>query len=112
MQSTPVASLPSTTAPARSRSCGTTPKKGSVAAPGLVGVAPGSGVIMMPPVSVCQKVSTMAQRPLPTTAWYQRHASGLMGSPTDPSTRSELRSCFSTGAAPKRMSARMAVGAV
>lgn len=30
------------------------PKKGSVAAPGLVFVAPGNGVMMMEPVSVCQ----------------------------------------------------------
>ena len=35
------------------------PKNGSVAEPGLVGVAPGSGVIMMPPVSVCHQVSTI-----------------------------------------------------
>ena len=35
--------------------------------PGLVGVAPGSGLIMIPPVSVCHQVSTMGQRSPPTT---------------------------------------------
>ena len=29
-------------------------------------MAPGSGVIMMPPVSVCHHVSHSGQRPLPT----------------------------------------------
>jgi len=62
-QSTPDTSLPSTVAPSLSFSTGSTPKKGSVADPGLVGVAPGSGAIMMPPFSVCQKESTTAQRP-------------------------------------------------
>jgi hypothetical protein len=38
-----------------------------VAEPGLSAVAPGSGVIKMPPVSVCHQVSTMGQRPSPTT---------------------------------------------
>ena len=44
-----------------------TPKNGSVAEPGLSRVAPGSGVIRMPPVSVCHQVSTIGQRPSPTT---------------------------------------------
>ena len=44
------------------------PGKGSVQEPGTMGVAPGSGVIMWPPVSVCQKVSTIGQR-LPPTCW-------------------------------------------
>jgi Tripartite ATP-independent periplasmic transporter, DctM component len=35
------------------------PGSGSVAEPGLVGVAPGSGVIMSPPISVCHQVSTI-----------------------------------------------------
>ena len=33
---------------------GTTPKNGTVAEPGLSGIAPGSGVMTKPPVSVCQ----------------------------------------------------------
>ena len=39
------------------------------AEPGLVGVAPGSGEIMMPPVSVCHHVSTIGQRPPPIFSW-------------------------------------------
>ena len=39
------------------------PKNGRVADPGLSLVAPGSGVIRMPPVSVCHQVSTIGQRP-------------------------------------------------
>jgi hypothetical protein len=34
---------------------------------GLQRVAPGSGVIRMPPVSVCHQVSTIGQRLSPTT---------------------------------------------
>ena len=44
---------------------GTIPKNGRVAEPGLVGTAPGTGAIMIAPVSVCHQVSTMGQRPLP-----------------------------------------------
>jgi hypothetical protein len=42
------------------------PGSGKVQLPGTSGVAPGSGVIMWPPVSVCQKVSTIGQRSPPT----------------------------------------------
>lgn len=35
--------------------------------PGFIGVAPGNGVITCPPVSVCQKVSTIEHFSLPTT---------------------------------------------
>ena len=41
------------------------PKKGRVAEPGLSAVTPGSGVMRMPPVSVCHQVSTMGQRSSP-----------------------------------------------
>src|SRR5688500_3334960 len=71
-----------------------TPKNGSVAVPGLVGVTPGSGVIMIAPVSVCHHVSTIGQRPPPITSWYHIHASGLIGSPTDPSRRKDDKSCL------------------
>ena len=43
------------------------PKNGRVAEPGFSRVAPGSGVIRMPPVSVCHQVSTIGQRSSPTT---------------------------------------------
>ena len=81
MQRLPVAS-PSSSLPSPSTMAGLTPKKGRVAEPGFSGVAPGSGVIRMPPVSVCHQVSTIGQRPSPTTRWYHSQASGLIGSPT------------------------------
>ena len=62
--------------------------------PGLVGVAPGSGVIRWPPVSVCHQVSTIGQRPPPTVSWYHIQASGLIGSPTVPRMRKLERSYF------------------
>ena len=85
---------------------------GQVQLPGFVAVTPGSGVIMMAPVSVCHQVSTIGQRPPPMTSWYHIHASGLMGSPTLPSRRSDERSCFATCSFPQRTKARIAVGAV
>lgn len=48
-------------------STGCTPKKGSVALPGLHSHANGSGAIIEQPVSVCHQVSMMGQRPSPTT---------------------------------------------
>ena len=88
------------------------PGSGKVAEPGLRIVAPGSGLIMMAPVSVCHHVSTIGHRPPPMCWWYHIHASGLMGSPTLPSSRSFDRSCFSGSWAPHFMNVRMAVGAV
>jgi hypothetical protein len=58
-----------------------------MADPGLASVTPGSGEIMMEPVSVCHQVSTIGVWSAPKTVRYQRHASGLMGSPTEPSSR-------------------------
>src|SRR5207245_3362101 len=66
-----------------------TPGNGLVADPGLVLVMPGSGVIMIWPVSVCHHVSTIGQRSPPMTLWYQAHARGLIGSPTDPRSLSD-----------------------
>ena len=51
-----------------STTTGRTPNIGSEAAPGFIGWQPGRLVTMCPPVSVCQKVSTMTQRPLPTSS--------------------------------------------
>ncbi len=68
------------------------PGSGCVHEPGFVAVTPGRGEIMMAPVSVCHQVSTIGQRPPPMFSWYQIHASGLIGSPTDPSNRSFERS--------------------
>src|SRR5947199_1484274 len=94
-----------------SRTSAKTPGKGCVAEPGLVAVIPGSGVIMIAPVSVCHHVSTIGQRSRPITLWYQSHALGLIGSPTVPSRRSEERSCRAGHYAPHLMHARIAVGA-
>jgi len=41
-------------------------KRALTAEPGFIGVAPGSGVITWPPVSVCQNVSAMLHLPWPT----------------------------------------------
>ena len=103
---------PSSSLPSLSTSAGWTPKNGRVAEPGLRSVAPGRGVIRMPPVSVCHQVSTIGQRPSPTTRWYHFQTSGLIGSPTEPSRRSDLRELFFTGSSPFCISERMAVGAV
>src|SRR5205814_1975122 len=75
-------------------------------------VIPGSGVIMIMPVSVCHHVSTTGQRPPPMCSWYQTHASGLIGSPTDPRRRSFDSSCFWAYSGPHFMCDRIAVGAV
>ena len=88
------------------------PGRGKVAEPGLSVVAPGSGLIMMAPVSVCHHVSTTGQRPPPMCSQYHIHASGLMGSPTEPSSSSDERSCLAGSASPHFMKVRMAVGAV
>ncbi|KAG1079578.1 hypothetical protein G6F40_016257 [Rhizopus arrhizus] len=56
----------STSPPVSSTMAAAMPGSGSVHEPGLVGVAPGSGVIMWPPVSVCHHVSTIGQRSRPT----------------------------------------------
>src|SRR5258708_36852342 len=96
--------------PLSSTISGDTPGSGRVADPGLAGVAPGTGEIMMLPVSVCHHVSTMGQRSFPITRWYQCHAVGLIGSPTEPSKRSEERSRLLGQSSPWRMNERIAVG--
>src|SRR5690348_2225074 len=74
-----------TDSPARVTTSGNTPGRGSVADPGLVGTAPGSGEIMIIPVSVCHQVSMIGQRFFPIISRYHIQASGLIGSPTVPS---------------------------
>src|SRR5215213_2699920 len=86
------------------------PGKGRVAEPGLVAMAPGSGAIMIIPVSVCHHVSTMGQRPRPITSRYHIQASGLIGSPTDPSNLRLFISYLRGYCSPHFMKARMAVG--
>src|SRR5215469_13912982 len=91
---------------------GTMPGSGRVAEPGIVGVAPGRGAIMIAPVSVCHHVSTTGQRPPPMTLEYHIQASGLIGSPTDPRRRRLDRSYRLGNCSPHFMKARIAVGAV
>ena len=81
-----------TSSPVSSTIAAVMPGNGSVHEPGTSGVAPGSGVIMWPPVSVCHKVSTIGQRPPPTCWWYHSQAAGLIGSPTEPRMRRLSRS--------------------
>src|ERR1700694_3711490 len=101
-----------TTSPESSTTSAWMPGRGKVADPGLSVVAPGSGEIMMAPVSVCHHVSTTGQRPPPMWVQYQTQASGLMGSPTDPSNRRVDRSWLSGHPVPHFMKVRIAVGAV
>ena len=88
------------------------PGSGVCALPGLVAVTPGSAEIMIAPVSVCHHVSTIGVLPPPMTSRYHIHASGLIGSPTEPSTRRLLRSKPWGICRPSFMNERMAVGAV
>jgi hypothetical protein len=83
-----------------------------MAEPGRAAVTPGNGLIMIAPVSVCHQVSTIGQRSAPMTSRYHIHASGLIGSPTEPSSRSEDRSNFAGMSLPHFMKVRIAVGAV
>src|SRR6267378_2848705 len=98
--------------PFSSNTSASTPGNGSVADPGLRTVMAGSGEMRMWPVSVCHHVSTTGHRPPPMTFQYQTHASGLIGSPTLPSSRSEERSQRRGYSSPHFMNVRMAVGAV
>ena len=75
-------------------------------------MTPGSGLIMMPPVSVCHHVSTIGHRPPPMTSRYHIHASGLIGSPTDAEQPQRDRSWAAGRSAPHFMNVRIAVGAV
>jgi hypothetical protein len=88
------------------------PSSGRIAEPGFVAVTPGSGEIMIAPVSVCHQVSTIGQLPRPTCSRYHIQASGLIGSPTVPSTRSDERSYLSRMSLPHFMNVRISVGAV
>ena len=86
------------------------PACGRVAEPGFSGVMI-VGLISIAPVSVCHQVSMIGSRS-PVILRYQIQASGLIGSPTVPSSRSDDRSCFAGQLSPSAISARIAVGAV
>ena len=79
---------------------------------GLSVVTAGNGVISGCPVSVCHQVSMIGHFWPPMCSWYHIHASGLMGSPTEPRSLRLLRSWAAGNSVPQRMKVRMAVGAV
>ncbi len=89
-----------------------TPGSGRIAEPGLAAATPGNGEIIVAPVSVCHQVSTIGRLSAPITLRYQRHASGLIGSPTDPSSRRLDRSWAAGISRPHFMNVRISVGAV
>src|ERR1700682_2117009 len=97
--------------PSSSTTSAPTPGNGNVALPGFVTVIPGSGVIMIIPVSVIHHVSTIGQRPPPMVSWYQSHASGLIGSPTEPRKRSRAMALLLPVSAPHFMKVRNRGGA-
>ena len=101
-----------TTSPFSSTTSTLMPGRGTWALPGFVSVTPGRADTMIAPVSVCHHVSTIGAVSPPMTWRYHIHASGLMGSPTLPSRRSEDRSCCSGMLRPSFMNDRIAVGAV
>ena len=88
-----------TGAPSSSTMSAPMPGSGNVALPGFSVVTPGSGLIMIAPVSVCHHVSTTGQRSPPMCCQYQIHASGLIGSPTLPSSRSDRQVAAARGTA-------------
>src|SRR5262249_14362513 len=101
-----------TGSPSRVTTSAITPGKGRGAEPGIVAIAPGDGGIIMAPVSVCHHVSTIGQRPRPITSRYHIQASGLIGSPTVPSSLRLSIWYFLGYCSPHFMKARIAVGAV
>ena len=101
-----------TSLPSSSTRLADTPGSGKVAEPGLVAVRPGKGAIMMAPVSVCHHVSTMGLVLPPMCSRYHIQASGLIGSPTVPSSRMLDRSCDCGHSCPHFMRVRIVVGAV
>src|SRR5258708_38088885 len=101
----------STSCPVSSTIAAMMPGNGIVQEPGFSGVAPGRGVIMCPPVSVCHQVSTIGQRPPPTVLKYHIQASGLIGSPTEPSSRRLARLDFFGRSLPALIVERIAGGA-
>ena len=91
----------------RSTTVAVMPGNGLPMEPGLI-FMPGKLVIIMLPVSVCQKVSWNMR---PKTFFDQSTASALSGSPTEQRWRRQERSNFLTISSPSFISERMAVGA-
>ena len=70
------------------------------------------GILITPLAGITELIPGYAMSPMPIFSWYQFQASGFMGSPTEPSSLRELRSCFSAQDAPYRIRPLMAVGEV
>src|SRR5437763_12258691 len=70
-----------TSCPFASTTAGSTPKNGSVALPGLAGIAPGRGGIIIERVLVCQHLSMMGQSRQVSFLLCDNHSSGLLVSP-------------------------------
>src|SRR6201999_3859779 len=88
------------------------PGNGVIAEPGFAAATPGSGEIIAEPVSVCHQVSTTGTALAPITSRYQRQASGLIGSPTEPMSLRLDKSWASGISRPHFMKVRIIVGAV
>src|SRR3990172_12135220 len=89
---------------------GSMPGNGFAAEPGFNAMH-GRGVTSIMPVSVCHHVSIIGSL-LPVTFLYQSHASGFIGSPTEPSILRVDRSYFLGQSSPYFIRSRMAVGVV
>ena len=84
-----------------------------IAEPGLAAVTPGSGEIMIAPVSVCHQVSTIGQLSRADVLPVPHPGLGVDRlADADPSTRSDDRSNFSGISLPHFMNVRISVGAV
>jgi hypothetical protein len=94
-----------------SRSVVTSPRFAALG-PGLAATSPGSGPIMIRPGSGCHQGVDDRAALVADHLVYQSQAFGLIGSPTEPSRRSEDRSWASACSAPHFMHARITVGAV
>src|SRR4051812_43075226 len=78
---------------------------------GLMG-STGWGDRKQAPTSVPPEMLMTGHRPPPTTSKYQRHGPSFQGSPVEPNTRSDDRSCDRTGSSPWGIRARINVGLI
>ena len=89
------------------------PGSGIDAEPGFRGVTPGKGAIIAAPVSDCHHVSMTESSSRPKFRRNHTQASGLIASPTVPSSRRVDRSWPLGSSSPNQvMKVRISVGAV
>ncbi len=103
----------STVSPVSLRISAAMPGNGRVAEPGLSVVTPGSGVIMIAPVSVCHHVSTIGQRssPMMLVIPHPRFRIDRLADRSEQPQRRQIVLAPATRV-PQLMNARIAVGAV